>query len=585
MGEGFSTDADSTTVWVKDQECYVRSANTTAIVCRARGGGTFGVLPITVRTGGAFAASNVSVTGELYISSISKSYGSLAGGSVLEISGAGFADDLGVITTNFVSIGLPPAAPCRVLSAEPSRIVCQTEPAGRMHAGAIPEILNPLEVSVNGIYAQCRAPPACTRGCNSTEAARDGTKCCSFSVPDPESTEPPAFIDDNQGIGADDCAFYYTKHATPNVTALGRNASAAAGGELVVHGSMLEGCGVYVVPAAEGDAVRWINPYREEGEAPEAVMLPDMAGVTAVTLRELSVLTSNGTHLVAAIPDDLTMGSYQVVVWNSSIGASVMPRRQAPFVDVMAQMLTVHPNVLPVAGGMVSITGTGFPLDPADIVLQSNGMSWVVLSADATTVTAYSPRNYGDSGQTLRMVLSRQSDAQACDFSPSNCNPSATAQFELPIQGAAPRITAITQTSAGEAVVMTLQEPTDSSTIGADYLTDQSVKVMFGIHELTAVVDTADMSITIPQEQVAQLPASPVTGHPVFVMIDGNMTSEMQPFVNVSLSISTVSSAVGALMFYLQPDPVNSMLSGHGHGICLTSLAHSPADEGLHDAS
>ena len=77
----------------------------------------------------------------------------------MTIDGAGFAVDGSVFSTNFVSIGVFPAAPCRVLQASWDRIVCQTEPAGHMHAGAIPGVVLPVEVSVNGIYAQCAAPP------------------------------------------------------------------------------------------------------------------------------------------------------------------------------------------------------------------------------------------------------------------------------------------------------------------------------------------------------------------------------------------------------------------------------------------
>lgn len=57
-----------------------------------------------------------------------------------------------------VLAGVMPAAPCRVLSASWSQIVCQTEPSGHMHPGAIPGRVSPVEISVNGIYAQCKVP-------------------------------------------------------------------------------------------------------------------------------------------------------------------------------------------------------------------------------------------------------------------------------------------------------------------------------------------------------------------------------------------------------------------------------------------
>jgi hypothetical protein len=138
----------------------VRTATATTITCRARGGGTFGTLPILVQVHGEFATGSVAVNGVLEIHSVDPAYGSLQGGTVVTIRGAGFAMDGSVFSTNFVSIGTFPAAPCRVLHASWDTIVCQTEPAGHMHTGAIPGEANPLEISVNGIYAQCLAKSA-----------------------------------------------------------------------------------------------------------------------------------------------------------------------------------------------------------------------------------------------------------------------------------------------------------------------------------------------------------------------------------------------------------------------------------------
>lgn len=491
------------------------------------------------------------MTGELYISSITTTHGSLAGGSILEISGAGFADEHGIVTMNFVSIGLPPAAPCRVLSASYSRIVCQTEPAGRMHAGAQAEVLNPVEVNVNGVYAQCRMPPLCAPGCNSTATASGASqKCCSFSVPDPVSMEPPPFIGDDQGYGRDNCAFYYTMHATPNVTGFTPNTTVAAGSPLVIHGLMLSMSDVYLMPTAEDGVARWINPFREDSDAPEAVMVPDMRSVPGTTLRKLMVVDRNSTRIAATVPADLVMGLYLVVVWDASQGAAVMPSHQAPLIQITAEVLSVHPAALPAAGGLLTVTGTGFADDRKHVLLQSNGVTWVVVSANATRIVAYSPGLKPPAATNLSLHLSHRG-LHECGADSSThssvCTPSGLARFDVRVEGASVEVTAVNQTSPGAAVELALQVPASFNMTGTEYLKNRTVSVMFGVQELQIVVNITEMSIMIPAEAVLQLPASPASGHPVFVMIDGNMTAGMQPMIHVPLNISAVHPAMGTL--------------------------------------
>lgn len=90
------------------------------------------------------------ITGVLEIESISHNVGSINGGAIVTIKGRGFATTDTVFSINLVSIGAFPAAPCRVLSSAWDEVVCQTEPAGRMHAGAFENLLLPVELSVNG---------------------------------------------------------------------------------------------------------------------------------------------------------------------------------------------------------------------------------------------------------------------------------------------------------------------------------------------------------------------------------------------------------------------------------------------------
>eukprot|EP00892_Ulva_mutabilis_P008259 jgi/Ulvmu1/5805/UM025_0060.1 len=550
-GEGFSGNVSDTLVWLGSRGCYVRTVSAVKITCRARGGGTFGTLSISVKTGGVFAGGDVSVTGVLYISAISRAYGSLAGGSVLEISGEGFADELGIVTTNFVSIGLPPAAPCRVLSATQNRIVCQTEPAGRMHTGAIPERLNPLEVSVNGIYAQCRAPAVCTPGCKSTAAAESGSgKCCSFDVPDPANTELMPFIGDDQQYGADNCSFYYTRHATANVTAFSAVATAADG--LLLNGSMLNTSGVYAVPLAAEDVSRWINPYSEDN-LPEAVMLPNMwaeGGAQPPGLRALTVTESNLTHITAAIPEDLVMGLYQIVVWAASSGAAVMPTLQDPLLRVNAQMVGIEPSSLPSSGGLVRITGTGFPGDREKVMLEGKGQQWLVVSSNATSITAYSQGML--SSNLASFSLSTSNLPADCAKQMSACPPPIIALFNLEISAALAEIVAFRQEGSGAEAVLTVQTTAEAGMTTQAYLAEHSVMVMFGLEQLTAevnIINETTASITIAQGTIAELPASPGSGHPIYVIVDGNTTAGLRPSVHVPLTISSVSPELGVLVF------------------------------------
>ena len=106
-GTGFDeSNIDAHRVWVGPKECYIRSVTANTITCRSRGAGTFGSLPIFALVGSQFASGSLSVSGVLEISSISHVEGSLQGGTILTINGAGFAVEGSVFSTNFVSIGV-----------------------------------------------------------------------------------------------------------------------------------------------------------------------------------------------------------------------------------------------------------------------------------------------------------------------------------------------------------------------------------------------------------------------------------------------------------------------------------------------
>lgn len=105
-GTGFDeNNIDAHRVWVGPKECYVRSVTANTITCRARGAGTFGDLALFALVGAQFASGSLSISGVLEISSISHEKGSLQGGTILTIDGAGFAVEGSVFSVNLVSIG------------------------------------------------------------------------------------------------------------------------------------------------------------------------------------------------------------------------------------------------------------------------------------------------------------------------------------------------------------------------------------------------------------------------------------------------------------------------------------------------
>lgn len=553
IGHGFSNSTDNMRVWVGDRECYIRSSNSSMIVCRARGGGTFGDLPISVQTEGVYAAGNVSVTGVFYIASISPAYGSSAGGSIVEIEGDGFADDEGVITTNFVSIGLPPAAPCRVLAASRTRITCQTEPAGRMHAGAVEGLLNPLEVSVSGVYARCRARAACDPSCDPSQFlgqsdSAERRQCCPFSVPDPSSLEPLAFIGDDQGYGADNCAFYYTPHATPRITAMGHDVR--AGGTLHIHGSMLNSTGFDVLLARmeESHVQRWINPYRNASDPPEAVKLPDLWSQHGADHVVLRVVMQTGTEVLAFVPAEIEPGTYLPLLWSAQKGAAeyvlhMNSSESLPLVRVHPHIDQVQPMPLTSSGGMITITGAGFPSVAEHVRLEGKGGQWTVLEANNTMITAYAPGWLYSDGPSLAVsVLGVEDELPDCEGTQATCKFYAAApQWNTFIDPEA-YVSGVHQNEPGSAVTIFIDDDKSNST---EYLVNRTVQVMFGPATLSSEVDATNSTVTLTTTTLAELPASTPAGHEIVILVDGKAVAGQKPFIHVPLNISTMSSSEG----------------------------------------
>lgn len=555
-GHGFSHSPENVRAWVGDRECYIRSSNDSMIVCRTRGGGTFGVLPVSVQTDGEYASGNVSVTGVFYIASISPAYGSSAGGAIVEIEGDGFADDDGMITTNLVSIGLPPAAPCRVLAASRTRITCQTEPAGRMHAGAREGLLSPLEVSVSGVYAQCRAPAACDPHCNPSQLPRQSVQnfsaeprqCCPFSVPDPASLDPVPFIGDDQGHGADNCAYYYTAHATPSITAMGHDVRARQ--TLHMHGSMLNSTGFDVLLARmeESDVQRWINPYRNDSDPPEAVKLPDLWSKHGADHVMLQVVVRSVTEILAAVPAEIEPGTYLPLLWSAKKGSAeyVLPVNSSeslPLVRVHPHIDQVLPMPLTSSGGMITITGAGFPSDAAAVRLEGKGGQWIVLEASNTLITAYSPGWLYSDGPSLAVSIRGFADELSeCEGTQEMCKFYAAAPQWNDFIDPEAYISGLRQEEPGSSVTIFID---GDSSVGTDYLVNRTVQVMFGPSVLPAQINTANSSVTLTAYTLAQLPASTPAGHEILVLVDGKAVAGQKPFIHIPLNISTISSSKG----------------------------------------
>lgn len=625
QGQGFSVDIDRTQVWLGGKECYVRSISESEIICRARGGGTFGNLPIVVLTGGEYATGNVAVFGVLHISSISQAYGSTAGGSILEIEGNGFADDSGIITTNSVSIGVPPAAPCRVLSASRTRLVCQTEPAGRMHPGAFEGYLSPLEVSVSGIYAQCRVPSLCAPGCDSSSTAAPGTgvygspnggygatdgryghatageygnyggrgtyagtgpqggsgaygagsyggygaygaygstsstqKCCPFSVPDPNSVVPIAFIGDDQEYGTDNCAFYYTNHATPMITAMSLHV--LAHDVLHIEGSMLNrtGVAVYFIPMAEDELDRWMNPYSQEADPPEAdppeaVKLPDMWSPDGRDHLMLQLEVHADSDILAIVPGDIESGTYLPVVWSEDTGAAEYmlsnngsSTSALPLVQVHPRIDGVEPPSLTSSGGMITVMGGGFPSQADRVRVEGKGGRWVVIEASSTMITAYTPRWLYADGPNLSVSVKGVTGEKAeCESAQETCIYYAEAPMWNTIIESRARVAGVFQEAPGAAVMISIERTSSTMKASTAVLANQTVLVMFGANILSSEIDTVEGNITIPLKTVAELPASPPAGHAVVILIDGMAAAGEEPVIHAPLNIASISAGMG----------------------------------------
>eukprot|EP00892_Ulva_mutabilis_P008263 jgi/Ulvmu1/5809/UM025_0065.1 len=490
-----------------------------------------------------------------------------------------------------------------------------------MHAGASEEYLNPLEVSVSGIYAQCLAPPVCAPGCDpslgpgrpnagfygdgdgqyggtggrygqptasgygmygghgtfagSSPNRSPGTygagsyggygtyggygspafagACCPFDVPDPLSIEPLAFIGDDQGYGADNCAFYYTRHATPNITAISPHT--LTHGTLQIEGSGLGhiGISVYLIPMAESEVDRWMNPYRQAMDPPEAIKLPDMWSPDGVDHLMLQLDLQTSSKVVALVPRDVEAGTYLPVIWSQETGAgqyaissNTFGATTLPLVRVHPRIEEVQPPALTSSGGMITIIGAGFPSEVDLVRVEGKGGRWIVLEASPTMITAYTPRWLYADGPSLAMSVKGIPDEDLeCEIAQEMCTYYAEAASWDMIIEPETRVSSVYQEAPGAPVMVSIEKYSGGTVATDKVLANRTVQVMFGPDIVPAEIDATAGNVTITRATLANLPASPAEGHTMVILIDGMAAAGQEPRIHVPLRITSISSNTG----------------------------------------
>ena len=203
---------------------------------------------------------------------------------------------------------------------------------------------------------------------------------------------PLAFYGNDQRPGqADSCNFWYSAWATPVVSSFTRQLT--PDGILFIEGSGVghDSMRVFLAPVSAQDGiVRWDNIYREDGDGPEPVMLPDL--FDDPELIELVVYDNTMHSISATLPPSIEAGVYLPIVHSTEVGAAEFSDHIADAdltVTVLPAISSVAPSSLPEAGGYVTLSGAFFPSDPSKIVLEGYGALWHVESSTATSITAY----------------------------------------------------------------------------------------------------------------------------------------------------------------------------------------------------
>lgn len=471
-----------------------------------------------------------------------------------------------------------------------------------MHPGAIPGRVSPVEISVNGIYAQCLVAsnndevktasdfivlPECITECNitatqievgsyGTSGAYGGTyggdefqtslswimaSCCNSIDEDGElselgeewglDSEPLAFMGNDQNPGVQDaCSFWYSAFSTPSIKSFTRVLT--SGDALVIEGRGLgfDNMRVFLTPVSSDVGVeRWENIYLEVGEPSPPVILPNLLNNPEVY--ELTVSDRNVTHISAVVPDDIAAGQYMPIVQSPEVGAASYADIELDsqlVLSILPTISSVSPSSLPTAGGFVTITGDGFPVDTSKIVLEGYGAQWHVVSSTITSITAYAT-NLNQWG--TRFTLHIEDLAQHSITCQDDSCPLAVTSEAIVNAGD------YRQLSAGSDVTLTLSH---SSAIDPDFwagitnagavyvLLDNGLKVY---PTITVNGNTALLIIS-----ASSLPASPSAGHSGIVMVEGYGvadpgTSDTGLVIQVPVSVSAISSSSGATSAFI----------------------------------
>jgi hypothetical protein len=507
-----------------------------------------------------------------------------------------------------------PAAPCRVLTATWSRIVCQTEPAGHMHAGAIPGRVSPVEVSVNGIYAHCLAAPStlvsplvdpsqfiawpqCSTECETKQpalttasdpstgssygssglyrgtysSAADGSEslpiqCCNDDEDEELGEEwgldlaPLAFMGNNQRPGQQDsCVFWYTAFATPVISNFTRvltpNEDLLIEGAGAGHDSMR----VFLAPFSGTDGIKhWHNVYREAGDPVEPVILPDLEGNADV--HELVIYDRILNLISATLPSTIEAGQYLPILYSSDFGAATYANLEVdsdPIVSILPSISSVSPSSLPAAGGYVTLSGAAFPSDTKKIVLKGYGVEWQIVSSNTSHITAFATNlNQWGSNFTIHL-LELPGHSAACQADACQLN----VETEPMVQAGDYR-----QLSAGADVSLTLlQMNTTVPDFWSGIKNDGAVYILLdnGLKVFPSLAVNGNTALLMVS--TSALPASEGNGHFGVVYIDGygvaRSGSEAGLLIQVPVSVTGVSTSSGVFLKLLRHEHATVILS------------------------
>jgi hypothetical protein len=317
---------------------------------------------------------------------------------------------------------------------------------------------------------------------------------------------------------------------------------------------------------------RWMNPYNAlDNNSP--VKLPVLLEISATAampdgMVAGSVLQRTPGSIEVKIPPDLESGYYLPIVIVGRWGAAQYPSNSTDItVFVAGRIDTVSPKKLSYYGGVVTLTGTGFPTDPSRFQLFGYGATWTILHADPTTIVAFSGYAYQEDSFQLMPLQPHPADAFAAPPNPyykqgyhgTYCRQS-SCMMSLSWNGEyLPRVLSIlplepdsgwpaVDISSGEDIQMKMSVPHSGN------LTNDSIMLLLnGQHRIPVnmtILDEYTVQVVVAQSSLASLPGTnSFHGHQAKLMVDGSPAFILDSYpdfmLRAPLSISGISSTEG----------------------------------------